>query len=282
MRAEERLREGRLEEALAELQDRVRAEPDRAQHRVFLFQLLSVLGRWERALAQLDAVAQLDPKALPMVYAYRAAIEAEAVRADVFAGRATPVIVGEPEAWMASLVEALRLSAAGDHAAAGELRAKAFEEAPATPGELDGAEFAWIADADARLGPMLEVVVNARYGWLPFQRVRAIRLEPPADLRDLVWMPAFLTLETGAEVAALVPTRYAGSEAGEDAIRLSRRTEWRELGAESECWAGAGQRMLATDRGEHPLLDVRAVRLGVAAVAVGTGSALPAAGGGHG
>ena len=185
---------------------------------------------------------------------------------------------------MASLVEALRLTCAGEHAAAAELRAKAFEAAPALPGELDGAPFEWIADADARLGPMLEVVVNGRYGWLPFRRARAVRLEPPADLRDLVWMPAFVTLETGAEVAALVPTRYAGSEAGEDALRLSRRTEWKELGTGSGCWAGAGQRMLVTDRGDHPLMDLRDIRIGEGQPgAEGAASAAaPRAGGRHG
>jgi type VI secretion system protein ImpE len=126
---------------------------------------------------------------------------------------------------------------------------------------VDGAPFAWIADGDGRLGPMLEVVVNGRYAWLPFQRLRAVRLEAPSDLRDFVWMPAFVTLETGAELPALVPARYPGSEAREDPLRLCRRTEWTELGVGTGCWAGAGQRMLATDRGEHPFLDLRAIRL---------------------
>lgn len=284
MLAHERLREGRLEEALAELQKQVRAEPDRVQHRVFLFQLLAVLGRWDRALAQLDTIEQLDRGALPMVYTYRQAIAAEAARAAVFAGTATPALLGEPAEWMAWLVEALRLTAAGDHAAAGELRARAFEAAPADSGEVGGTAFEWIADADARFGPMLEVVVNGRYGWLPFHRARAFRLEPPADLRDLVWMPAFLTLETGAEIAALVPTRYPGSEACEDALRLSRRTEWRELGSGTGLWAGLGQRMLATDGGEYPLMDLRAVRLGAAppGAAAGASPTGPPAGGLHG
>jgi type VI secretion system protein ImpE len=262
MLAQESVREGRLDEALAELQAQVRKEPGDAHHRVFLFQLLAVLGQWDRARTQLEAAGELDPRTMPMVYAYRAALAAEAARAAVFSGRASPAVIGEPEEWMAWLIEALRLTAAGEHARAGELRSRAFDAAAATSGEVDGTPFEWIADADARLGPMLEVVVNGRYGWLPFQRMRAMRLEAPADLRDLVWMPAFLTLEGGAEVAALVPARYPGSEtSGDPRIRLARRTEWTELGAGTGCWAGAGQRMLATDRGDHPLMDVRAVRL---------------------
>jgi type VI secretion system protein ImpE len=257
----ESLREGHLEETLAELQVQVREEPGEARHRVFLFQLLSVLGRWERALSQLEAAGQLDPAAMPMVYTYRQAIAAETVRAAVFAGQARPQLVGEPAEWMAWLVEALRLTASGDHPAAGELRARAFDAAAPTRGDRDGVGFEWIADADARLGPILEVIINGRYVWLPFERLRAIRLEAPADLRDLVWMPAFLTLETGADLPALIPSRYAGSELRDDSMRLCRRTEWMELGVGTGFWAGAGQRMLASDGGEHPLMDVRSIQL---------------------
>jgi type VI secretion system protein ImpE len=272
MLAQQSLREGRLEEALAELQAQVRKEPGNAQHRVFLFQLLAVLGRWDRSLTQLESVGQLDPKAMAMVGTYRQAIGAEASRAAVFAGQARPPLVGEPEEWMAWLIEALRLTATGDHAGAAELRAKAFEAAPAMPGEVDGTGFSWIGDADARLGPMLEVIVNGRYSWVPFQRIRAMRLEAPIDLRDLVWMPAFLTLETGAEVPALIPSRYAGTESRDDSLRLCRRTDWTELGP--ECWVGSGQRMFASDRGEHPLMDVRCIRLhGEAGVGASGGSA---------
>jgi type VI secretion system protein ImpE len=262
MLAQESLRAGRLDDALAELQQLVRKEPEKAQHRVFLFQLLVVLGRWERALQQLEAVAQLDPSAMAMVGTYRAAIAAEVVRSHVFAGEVRPQIIGEPEEWMAWLVEALRLTAAGQHAAASELRGRAFDSAPVTSGELDGAPFAWIADGDARLGPMLEVVLNGRYAWLPFQRVTAVRLEAPTDLRDLVWAPAFLTMQTGAEVPALIPSRYPGSaDSADGALRLGRRTEWSERGEGTGCWVGLGQRMLATDEGEHPFLEIRNLQL---------------------
>lgn len=259
MGARESVREGRLDEALAEVQALVRKEPGSAAHRVSLFQLLAVLGQWDRALTQLETAGQLDAAHMPLVHVYRAALAAEATRAAVFAGTATPSIIGEPLEWMAWLVEALRLTARGEHEEAAALRGRALDAAPATPCEVDGTEVAWIADADPRLGPMLEVIVNGKYGWLPLQRLAAMRLQPPADLRDVVWMPVSLTLEGGAEVGALVPARYVGSEAAADpGIRLGRRTEWRELGP--GCAVGLGQRMLATDRDDHPLMDLRAVR----------------------
>jgi type VI secretion system protein ImpE len=38
---------------------------------------------------------------------------------------------------------------------------------------------------------------------------------------------------------------------------MSRKTEWRELADSS--FAGLGQRLLATDAGEYPLLEVREI-----------------------
>ena len=49
MTPEELLHQGDPEAALVALQDRVRAQPSVAKLRVFLFQLLCILGQWERA-----------------------------------------------------------------------------------------------------------------------------------------------------------------------------------------------------------------------------------------
>ena len=45
--------------------------------RVFLFQLLCVLGQWERALTQLNVAAELDAQALAMAQMYREALQCE-------------------------------------------------------------------------------------------------------------------------------------------------------------------------------------------------------------
>jgi len=178
--------------------------------------------------------------------------------------RSAPTIFGDPEPWMAELYEALRLNGRGDHGAAGVLRTRAFDNAPATPGRVNGQDCAWIADADSRLGPMLEVIINGRYFWLPFMRLSRLAIEPPSDLRDQVWMPVRLTFANGGETVALVPTRYVGSELSLDPlIRLARKTEWVEIAPET--YQGRGQRTLATDEGEFPLMDVRTIELEAAA-----------------
>ena len=60
MLAEQHLRDGNLTEALEQLQQEVRQDPANAQYRVFLFQLLSMFGDWDRAMTQLNVCGDLD------------------------------------------------------------------------------------------------------------------------------------------------------------------------------------------------------------------------------
>ena len=246
-------------QALKLLQDQVRAKPADAKLRVFLFQLLCVTGQWERALNQLDVAAGLDASALAMAQTYREAIKCELLRAEVFKGKKVPMIFGQPEPWLALLIEALLREGQGDLAAAQKLRDQAFEQAPASAGTLDGATFEWLADADMRLGPVLEAVINGKYYWVPFARLTRIDIEAPEDLRDTVWMPAHFVFENGGESVGLIPTRYPGSESADGLLALSRKTEWQE--SAQGVFTGLGQRLFTTDAGDKPLMDVRQITL---------------------
>ncbi len=193
---------------------------------------------------------------------FREALQCESLRNEVFAGKRSPLVFGDPEPWMALLLEALHLAADGHHAQAGTVRDQAFEIAPATAGTVDDQTFEWIADADTRLGPMLEAIINGRYYWIPFQRIHTITLEPPTDLRDFVWMPAVFSWSNGGETVGLIPARYPDSGASTDScIQLARKTEWQPCDAGG--YLGLGQRILATDQGDHPLLDIRRIDLNV-------------------
>jgi len=258
--AEASLRDGDLATALKLLQDEVRSKPTDAKLRIFLFQLLSVTGQWERALNQLNVAATLDPSALAMAQMYREALRCELLRAEVFAGKRSPMVFGEPEQWLALLIESLLLGGRGQAAQAQKLRDEAFDAAPASPGSIDGVAFAWIADADSRLGPVLEAVVNGRYYWIPFTRLSRVDIEEPTDLRDVVWMPTHFQFINGGEAVGLVPTRYPGSETSADSgVCLARKTVWDEVSPGS--FHGLGQRLLATPAGEHAVMDVRSLCL---------------------
>lgn len=260
--AEASLRAGDPDAALARLQAAVRSQPGNAKLRVFLFQLLAVLGQWERALNQLNVATELDASTLAMAQMYRETLRCELLRNEVFAGKRVPLLFGEPDQWVALLLESLLTAGRGDKAAAARLREQAFELAPATAGRLDDGAFAWLADADARLGPMCEAVINGRYYWLPFSRLASIAIEAPADLRDFVWAPAHFTFTNGGEAVGVIPTRYPGSESSADGtIKLARRTEWLEQDGD---YLGLGQRLLVTDAGEYPLLDIRRIEFDTA------------------
>jgi type VI secretion system protein ImpE len=262
----EQLRAGDLAAALEELQAAVRKDSADAKKRVFLFQLLAVLGDWDRALTQLNVAGDLDAGTLAMVQTYREALACEAFREAVFNGERSPLVFGEPERWIALVFEALRHSAQGRHAEAQKLRASAFDEAPITSGSINGEPFEWLADCDSRIGPFLEVIVNGNYYWAPFDRISEITFDPPSDLRDLVWMPGTFTWANGGQAVGFIPTRYVGSAASDnDDLRLSRSTDWQELGG--DVFAGLGQRMFSTDEHDYSLLDIREVRLNSSDVA---------------
>jgi type VI secretion system protein ImpE len=276
MPAVDYLRSGDLEKALAAVKDDVRRDPNVFKHRVFLFQLFAIVGDWDRAETQLKVAGELSPEALHMLNAYRPLIKCEGQRKSIFEGASSPTIFGQPEEWIAFLTEALRLLAQGHVDQASTLRDKALELAPASSGTLltgnendnaipDSAiesRFEWIADGDDRLGPMLEAVINGRYFWVPFSRIRALKIDPPADLRDFVWTPADFEWTNGGQTVGFIPTRYQGSESsGESRLRLARATIWEERAP--GLFSGLGQRILVTDIGEHSLMDIRRIQFDV-------------------
>lgn len=260
MRAEQLVREGKLQDALQDLQQQIRSQPENSRYRSFLFQLLAVLGQWERALTQLNVMSDLDPATLPMLHVYREAINCEALRREIFAGRRQPLLLGEPPEWMALSLESMRLMGEGRYDLAVSLRNEAFEQAAESSGTINDRPFQWIADADSCLGPVLEIILNGRYYWVPFQQVKTIKTESPKDLCDLIWLPAQFTWINGGHAQGLIPARYVGSERAQDPlIQLGRKTEWLELA--DGVYQGLGQRMLTTDQEEYPLLDVRRINM---------------------
>lgn len=258
MQAEELLKAGDLGGALSALQDQVRKSPADAKLRVFLFQLLCVIGDWKRAITQLKVCGELDETATPMAQTYREAIICEVYREKVFAGEKAPLVFGEPNEWIALLIEALKPEAAGKAEKAAGLREKAFDMADAVAGTLNGEPFEWVADADMRLGPVLEIIVNGRYFWAPFDTVHKIKAEEPSDLRDRVWTAVEITWANGGDAVALIPTRYAGTLGAEDsALKMSHATSWDDSGTKA-----LGQRLLATDQADCALMDLRELVLG--------------------
>lgn len=267
------LKSGDLSKALTSLQDEVRNNPSEPKHRIFLFQLYALMGESGRALNQLNVLRDLSKDAMTLVQTYQEALQCDSLREDVYDGKRTPLVFGQPEDWIAMMVNALTM--VENVAAASELRALALEQATAVPGTLtfypnntvnsaDGSDvesrqtqesFEWLADADSRLGPIFEAILNGKFYWVPMARVKSITLERVTDLRDLVWLPAKFEWTNGGEAVAFIPTRYPkSSRSNDDAIRLARTTHWTEV--DESTYVGTGLRILATDQGEYPLTSI--------------------------
>src|SRR5687768_7713013 len=104
MTSAEWLKEGNVDQSLAALQSEIREKPEDSSLRIFLFQLNCILGRWEKALTQLQVVASLTPETMLLAQIFRPVIACEMLRKEVFEGRRTALIFGEPMEWMGSLV----------------------------------------------------------------------------------------------------------------------------------------------------------------------------------
>jgi len=259
--AEAFIKEGRLDDAAEHLKAAIRKEPANADLRVFLFQLLSINGEWDKATTQLQVAAELSPANGIMSQVCGPALLCEKMRENVFNGKRTPLIFGEPEEWVGLMVEAGRLFGQGHRDKASEVRAKALDLAEPVPGSINGQPFEWLTDADDRMGPIFEAIVDGKYYWIPMGRVRSVRAEPPTDLRDLIWQPASFQWVTGGESVGLLLARYPGSHlSGDPSIRMARKTEWNEH--DGGMFTGLGQREFATDAGEFPVLEVREILLG--------------------
>lgn len=245
-----------LAEALSDVEQKVRSQPSEVKHRIFLFQLLSILSEWQRAGKQLDVILKLDDSALPMVQMYQTAISCELFREAVFKGEYDPVFMGEPEEWQALLLQSFKLAAKEDYSKSQEIREQAFEVAPVSSGQIDGGEFSWIADADSRLGPVLEMIVEGRYMWVSFAHIAKLTIDAPADLRDVVWLPCHVCWHNGGETYALIPSRYPGSERKNESA-LGRLTEWDTVN--EDFYIGFGQKQLLTDLNDYPLLNIREI-----------------------
>lgn len=262
MQAQDHLKDGDLSGALSAAMQAVRDDPSKAENRTLLFQLLSVAGDWDRSLTQLNVAGELDSAAIPMVQTYREALACEALREKVFAGTRSPLVFGDPEQWIALALESVKLSGQGKYKEASILREQAYELAPTVPGKINGDAFEWIADADSRIGPFVEAIIDGKYYWVPMHRIASMTIEAPEDLRDLVWIPGQFSWANGGQSIALLPVRYPDTHtSSNDSLRLSRRTEWDEKSADT--FFGVGQRMLATDQADYSLLDIREIEFEV-------------------
>lgn len=258
MDAEHLFKSGDIAGARAALAAELKRSPQDVRARQFFWQLLAIFGDFDKADAQLKALGGVQASAMMLGSVYMQVINAERLRTRTFAGEIAPKSLVGTEPWVQGLLDALAATIKGE-AGAGARHEAALAEAPTSAGSIEGEAFEWLADADSRFGPMLEVIIGADYGFIPFAAMNRIRAAPVADLRDTVWRPAEISLKSGQSSMVFIPARYPGTtETGDSALLLGRRTDWNDLDG---LQIGLGQRLLATDTDDIGVLEPFDIRL---------------------
>jgi type VI secretion system protein ImpE len=221
-------REGRLREAIKALGDELRSNPLDAKRRTFLFELLLFAGEFDRAEKQLDLLAGANAEDAAGTLLYRSALHAERTRQAMFANGETPPQKDEAV-----------------HA-----------------GEWNGKPFRELSDADPRIGANLEVFLAGSYTWIPIHYLRKLEIQPPANLRDLVWAQA--RVETSSDFRlqdlgdVLLPVLCPlSSRHADEAVQLGRESAWED--DEKYGQLPYGIKMMDVDGSDVPLLEIRSV-----------------------
>ena len=102
------------------------------------------------------------------------------------------------------------------------------------------------------------MIFKDAYIWLPFEYVEKIEFFKPKTLRDLYWIQANVELTNGTNGEMFFPALYAGSWKHEnDAVRLGRMTDWRDMG--EELYVGEGLKLFWMDGRDRPILELETI-----------------------
>ncbi len=254
----ELLQAGEVQAAIQELTSEVKANPTDVHRRTFLFELLCFAGEWDRAERQLDVIGQQSAKTEIGVQVYHNNIRAERDRSRLFSDGLAPHFLLEPPAYVDLHLNALNRLREGNLDEARETLDRAEEERPAISGKINGRPFLDFRDYNDLVGPVLELIVQDKYTWLPFEQVEAIEIKPPLQLRHLMWAEARIQTTDGTVGEMFIPALYEGSCRREsDQIKLGRETEWEKIG--EQLLRPYGLRLWLVDDEDKAMFEARNV-----------------------
>jgi type VI secretion system protein ImpE len=257
----ELFRAGRLKEAIEAQVQEVKNNPADQGRRLFLFELLVFAGEWDRARRQIDAVKYDEMELEMATLNYRKLLDAEQTRLKLTADGPPPKFLSDPPEHARLRLEALHKLRQGAAAEAAALLTQADDAAPAVKGQLNGKPFELLRDCDDLFGPLLEVVAQGNYYWVPLEQVTSLTLREPKTPRDLLWMPARAQLRVGGGGDVFLPALYPNSFShADDQVKLGRMTDWSEpAGAPVR---GLGAKRFLLDDDAVNLVDWRDLQIG--------------------
>jgi type VI secretion system protein ImpE len=246
-----------LEAMFEQAKSRAKSAPEDLAARSALWQIFAARGEFDRARKQLEMIPKLDGTWMIEAQACHGLLDAEEKRQAVFAGKEAPVCLGEPPQWFAQLAAALQCLGEDRPGAALPLFTEVWNSGEPCAGTVNGQRFEWVRDGDARVGRCLELIVQGRYFWAPWECVMKLETREPTEIRDRLWQPAQIQLTVEGSIECFIPVRYPNPR-NDDEV-LARRTEWEEVG--DDLYFGYGQKCLVTDTEPVGYLDVRELAL---------------------
>lgn len=221
-------KEGKLDEAIEAMNAEVRTHPADPDRRSFLADLLCIVGNFERADVQLDAVAKVLPGAVPTCALVRQLIRAEQWRQQCFGEGRVPEFLAVPDEALQLHLRALIATREGDLAAAAQCLASAEAMRSPLRGVCNGQRFDDFRDCDDATASFFEVLTSTgKYFWIPMSRVVRMELRPLERARDLLWRRVAMEVREGPEGDVYLPAIYAPAPQNR-AAQLGRTTEWSE------------------------------------------------------
>ncbi len=262
--AQELYRDGKLADCIAEQTAVVRSKPTDHPARLFLFEMLSFAGEWEKAGKQIDALTVDDPDLQLAAIDYRNCVRSEQERAKVLAGQSEPLFFGDTAGQCQTRLQAFKALGSGEHAEFARLLEEANSTGENLQGQVNGKPFSLWRDADDLFAGVLEVFAKGRYYWVPFRNITNISTNPPRYPRDILWLPANLSMDDGSAGAVFLPALYAGSSGhGLETVRLGRERDWMPAHQDQPgILRGFGPRVFLAGEGEENLSDVRELSFG--------------------
>jgi type VI secretion system protein ImpE len=262
MKASELYQAGKLQDALSAQIEEVKADPVNPDKRLFLFTLWLFAGDLDKARRQLDAVKYGDIQVDAAVDRYKKLMEAEAKRRRLFTESLQPsFFMDAPEstAWRLDAINRMRENRLDE---AASLVQKANEALPSLRGELNQKKFDGIRDFDDLFAGIVEVMAQGEYFWVPIEEILALGMNEPKTPRDLIYIPARLTLIGGQEGEVFLPALYPNTyQHSDDAVRLGRAFDVKQV-AEG-LTLGQGQRNYLVGEDAVGLLEWRQLFIGM-------------------
>lgn len=260
-------RDGKLAEAIEAQTAIVRDKPNDPDARALLAELHIVVGNYDKADRQLDALSTQHTKLGVAVALSRQLLRAAMARQEVFEKGRAPDVVTEPGTFVEAALRALLELREGHDKEAAAILAEADEKRVRAAGRLgeSGPAFEDFRDVDDLCAGFVEVMTSTgKYFWVPTERIDVMEFDKPARPRDIVWRQCKMEVRGGPEGVVYVPSTYPTlpSEGDIDSFRLGRATEW--TGGDGSPTRGIGLRLFLVGDDGMSIDELQTVRFGAA------------------